>query len=231
MMARPWRRMQAFVVCVLGLGSCRPAARPLQGTPTPVILPQFALAPRPALWKFTWTYEDETFSANGDGALRMQPPDRARLDFFLKNGMGGGYAILIGDSLQVPGPDMVKRFLPPPPLLWAALGRLALPPTTDTIARRDGDTVRVDLGKLRGADASKADGRAWRLTLSEGGQQLVRVDHIESGSVTEWMTRRRNADGHWEVQYIHERPPRRLSISVTDTAIVQGFDDAIWRRP
>lgn len=223
--------LAGLAAALLAIGSCRPAARPLQGTPTPVILPRFALTPRPALWKFNWTYEDETFSANGEGVLRMAPPDRARLDFFLKNGMGGGYAILIGDSLQVPGPDMVKKFLPPPPLLWAALGHLALPATVDTIARTEGDTVRVDLGRLRGVDASKADGRAWRLTLANRGDQLVRVDHIESGSVTEWMSRRRNASGHWDVQYIHERPPRRLSISVTDTAIVQGFDDAIWRRP
>ena len=214
---------------VLVVGSCRPGAKPLQGTPTPVLIPRVALSPRPALWKFTWTYEDETFSANGDGVLRIAPPQRARLDFFLRNGMGGGYAILIADTLTVPGPDMVKRFLPPPPLLWAALGRLALPPTQDTIARAEGDTVRVDLGTLRGADASKADGRAWRLTF--GNSALARVDHIESGRVTEWMSRRRNASGHWEVQYIHERPPRRLSISVTDTAIVEGFDDAIWRRP
>jgi hypothetical protein len=229
MIQRVLRQLAMLSVLVLSAGSCRPGAKPLQGTPTPVLLPRVALSPRPALWKFTWTYEDETFSANGDGVLRIAPPQRARLDFFLKNGMGGGYAILIADTLLVPGPDMVKKFLPPPPLLWAALGRLALPPTADTIARADGDTVRVDLGTLRGADASKADGRAWRLTF--GSSVLARVDHIESGRVTEWMTRRRNASGHWEVQYIHERPPRRLSISVTDTAIVEGFDDAIWRRP
>jgi hypothetical protein len=186
------------------------------------------LSPRPALWKFTWSYKDDTFESVGDGVLRISPPERARLDFFLRNGMAGGFAILIGDSLIVPGPDMVKRFLPPPTLLWAALGRLALPPTPDTIARTDGDTLRVDLGTLRGTDASKAQGRAWRLAFA--GTVLARAERIEGGRVQEWMTRRRGANGGWELQYVHERPPRRLSISVTDTSIVEGFDDAIWRR-
>jgi hypothetical protein len=213
---------------VAGLVACAPGARPLQGAPTPAVLPVVVLSPRPALWKFTWSYQDETFESRGDGVVRIAPPERARLDFFLGNGMGGGYAILVGDSLLVPGPDLVRRFLPPAPLLWAAIGRLSLPPTADTIARVDGDTLRVDLGTLRGTDASKAQGRAWRLAFA--GTVLARAERIEDGRVQEWMTRRRTAAGHWELLYVHERPPRRLSISVTDTSIVEGFDDAIWRR-
>jgi hypothetical protein len=223
------RRIALAGLCAFGgLLSCRPSARPLQGAPTRAMLPPVMLSPRPALWKFTWSYKDETFESVGDGVLRILPPERARLDFFLRNGMSGGFAILIGDSLIVPGPDMVKRFLPPPTLLWAALGRLALPPTPDTIARTDGDTLRVDLGTLRGTDASKAQGRAWRLAFA--GTVLARAERIEDGRIQEWMTRRRGANGEWELQYVHERPPRRLSISVTDTSIVEGFDDAIWRR-
>ena len=227
------RSTRAAAMCGIGalavLLSCTPGARPLQGAPTRAVLPPVMLSPRPALWKFTWTYKDETFEAKGDGVLRIAPPERARLDFFLSNGMAGGYAVMLGDSLFVPGPDMVRRFLPPPPLLWAALGQLALPPTPDTIARIDGDTLRVDLGTLRGADASKADGRAWRLLF--GGTVLARAERIEDGHVIEWMSRRRAPGGGWDIQYVHERARRRLAISVTDTIIVEGFDDAIWRRP
>ena len=160
-----WVRSRAVIAVaslVAGM-ACAPGARALKGTPTRATLPASVLAPDPALWRFTWTYKDETFTANGDGVLRIAPPERARLDFFLRNGMSGGYAVMIADSIFVPGPDMVKRFLPPPPMLWAALGRLALPPSRDTIARLDGDTLRADLGSLNGADASKARGRAWRL--------------------------------------------------------------------
>ena len=229
-MTRRWTPGAALSVvgACLVLMSCTPGARPLRGAPARAVLPPVVLSPRPAVWKFTWTYKDETFESNGDGVLRIAPPERARLDFFLRNGMGGGYAILVGDSLVVPGPDMVRRFLPPPTLLWAAIGRLALPATRDTIARTDGDTLRVDLGTLRGADASKAEGRAWRLAFA--GTVLARAERIEDGRVQEWMTRRRGANGGWELRYGHERGHRELGISVTDTAIVEGFDDAIWRR-
>ena len=209
--------------------ACAPAARPLVGLPARAVLPPTAMATGSQLLRFTWTYKDETFEANGDGAVRAQSPDRARLDFFLKNGMAGGYAILVGDSLTVPGVDLVKRLLPPVPLLWSSLGRLALPSTQDTTARIDGDTLRADLGVLRGRDASGADGRAWRLAFA--GTVLARVERIEDGKVIEWMSRRRAPNGQWQLQYVHERGKRRLAIAVTDTTTVEGFDDAIWRRP
>jgi hypothetical protein len=191
--------------------------------------PAAELPAQPQQLRFSWTYKDETFEANGDGVVRHAPRDKARLDFFLRNGMAGGYAILVGDSLIVPGIDLVRRFLPPVPLLWATLGRLALRATADTVARLDGDTLRVDLGTLRGRDASVANGRAWRISF--GGRQLGRVERIEGGKVVEWVSRRRNAAGQWELQYIHEQSRRRLGIVVLDTTVVEGFDDSIFRKP
>ena len=192
------------------------------------MLPPSMLSDAPQQLRFTWTYRDETFEATGDGVVRAMAPDRARLDFFLKNGMAGGYAILLGDSLIVPGIDLVRRFLPPVPLLWATLGRLAVPATRDTVVRADGDTLRADLGELGTGDASQAAGRAWRLTFAS--RQLVRTERIENRKVVEWVTRQRGATGQWELRYVHERANRRLEISVTDTLTVRGFDEAIWRR-
>jgi hypothetical protein len=222
------RVLLAAAVASLVVG-CAPAARPLAGAPTRAMLPMTALVAGAQVLRFTWTYKDETFEANGDGAVRTQAPDRARLDFFLRNGMAGGYAILVGDSLVVPGVDLVRRLLPPVPLLWASLGRLALPSTRDTTARIDVDTLRADLGVLRGNDASGATGRAWRLAFA--GTTLARAERIEDGKVIEWMSRRRGTNGQWQLQYVHERGKRRLAIAVTDTTTVEGFDDAIWRRP
>jgi hypothetical protein len=219
----------ATLTTVFAAACASPAARPLVGAPTVAVLPPTALPATPTVLRFTWTYKDETFEANGDGAVRVLGPDRARLDFFLRNGMAGGYAILIGDTLLVPGIDLVKRMLPPVPLLWASLGRLAVPATRDTVARVDGDTLRADLGSLRGQDASAADGRAWRLAFA--GRHLTRVDRIEDGKVIESLTRARGERGTSQVQYIPERGKRRLSIAVTDSSTVEGFDEAIWRRP
>lgn len=231
--ARRWRwrasRCVALAAALVSAVACAPTARPLRGDATRALLPPSALPTAPQQLRFTWSYKDETFEANGDGVVRTMAPDRGRLDFFLRNGMAGGYAILIGDSLTVPGIDLVRRFLPPVPLLWATLGRLAVPETRDTIARVDRDTLRADFGSLRGGDASSADGRAWRVTYA--GTTLAGVERIEDGKVVEWITRRRGSTGQWELRYVHERAKRGLRIAVTDTLTVEGFDDAIWRRP
>lgn len=225
--------MAFTVLCVASIfvaSACTPAARPLLGTPTRASLPATALAPGNRQMSFTWKYKDDTFEAQGDGVVRVAAPNRARLDFYLKNGIGGGMAILDGDSLIIPGIDLVRRFLPPLPLLWATLGRLAIPPTVDTIARVDGDTLRADLGTLHGADASRDGARAWRVTFA--GKVLTRVERIGKGKVQEWVYRTLNEQaGTGELQYMNEAGRRSLSISVTETRSVEAFDDAIWRRP
>jgi hypothetical protein len=215
-------------MAALALAACAPSARRLDGAPARALFPPTALSARPTILRFTWSYKDETFEANGDGAVRVQGPERARLDFFLKNGMAGGYAILIGDSLLIPGIDLVRRLLPPVPLLWASLGRLTVPASPDTVARARSDTLWADLGRLRGADAAGADGRAWRVAFA--GTRLARVERIEGGKLIEWMSRGRTGDGPLQLQYVHERGKRRLSIAVSDSSFVESFDDAIWRR-
>jgi len=225
------RSLRGGLALVVGFtsGCFAPKAQPLRGEVTPTVLPPANLSPKPQQLRFTWSYKDPTFDANGDGVVRTLAPDRGRLDFFLKNGMAGGYAILVGDSLTIPGPDLVRRFLPPVPLLWATLGRLAVPGTRDTIARIENDTLRADFGVLSKGDGSKADGRVWRVTYA--GTAINRVERIEDGKVVEWVSRQRGSTGHWELRYVHERANRGLRIVVTDTTIVEGFDDAIWRRP
>jgi hypothetical protein len=179
--------------------------------------------------RFTWSYRDDTFEAAGDGIVRTQAPDRARLDFFLRNGAAGGYAILIGDSLDVPGIDLVRRFLPPVPLLWATLGRVVVPSAIDTLARQRGDTLGVDIGVLGGGDASRARGRVWRVAFV--GRDVVRAERIEESKVHEWVSRGRGREGQWILEYAQERARRSLRIAVTDTTLVESFDASIWRKP
>ncbi len=208
---------------------CAPAVRALAGTTRPAMLPAEGGAAAPQLIRFAWRYEDETFEANGDGAVRVQPPDRARLDFFLANGLAGGYAILEGDSLHVPGIDLVRRFLPPVPLLWGTLGRRVVPAAPDTIVRQEGDTVRADIGVRPPGTAGERSGRVWRMHYAPDG--LRRMERLEEGRVVEAIWRERVADALWRMRYVHERGKRRLTITVRDTTVTEGFDEAIWRRP
>ena len=91
-------------------------------------------------------------SGRGDGAARIAAPDSARLDFYL-GGSFGGAAVLIRDSLDAPGGDMVRRFIPPPTLMWAALGRVAVPNLPDTVVRIEAQYARAptSAGQSRGA--------------------------------------------------------------------------------
>jgi hypothetical protein len=108
---------------------------------------------------------------------------------------------------------MVSRIVPPPPLLWAALGRVALPNLPDTVIRIDGPTLRADVGNPV----------AWRLTFR--GDTLTRAERVENGRVVEWVDR---ADPT-HVRYRNQSARRSLQLTLTRSSEVPGFDASIWR--
>src|ERR1700694_2372570 len=121
--------MRSFAVALFILGACTPLAAPLKGVLAPDrSLPSIAMASGHRHLVFRWDYQEGDIAARGDGSIRTAAPDSARLDFFLGGGLGAGGAVLIGDSLRTPHADLARRYIPPAPLMWAALGRLAVPP-------------------------------------------------------------------------------------------------------
>jgi hypothetical protein len=151
-------------------------------------------------------------SSRGEGAARVAPPDSVRLDFFLAGGMGSGAAVLVGETLRAPGPDLVRKLVPPTPMLWAALGRLAVPALADTTVRVDGSVLRADIGRPV----------AWRITFR--GDTLTRVERVGNGRIVEWIERS-GAD----VRYHHESARRTLRLSITRIDRNSEFDASIWR--
>jgi hypothetical protein len=121
--------------------------------------------------------------------------------------------VLVGDRLVARGDGRIRSYLPPVPFLWAALGRLAVPPASDTAARVDGDTLRVEIGR----------DPAWRATFA--GDELRRIELIDGGRIQQWVSR--DSAGH--VHYEHERARRTLDLTVTRVDTVPAFDAAIWR--
>lgn len=211
-------RPHSSIIVALGAAGllaagCAPRARPLVGAPAPAVLPAAELAGHTRM-VFRWEYSDGSLVGRGEGVARMAGPDSLRLDFFLDGGAGGGTAFLIGDSLSAPGGDMVRRLLPTPALLWAAVGRLAVPPATDTTARADGDALRADLGH----------DPVFRVTFLDG--RLSRLERIEGGRLQEWVSRPDSAT----VEYRHEAARRQLSLKITREDSVEAFDADVWRR-
>jgi hypothetical protein len=192
--------------------ACAPAAAPLKGVLAPDrALPTIAMPAGHRHIVFKWDYHEGDIAARGDGSIRAAAPDSARLDFFLGGGLGAGGAILIGDSLRTPHADLARRYIPPTPLLWAALGRLAIPPLPDTVVKVDGVLTRADIGRPL----------EWRVALR--GDTLVELDHISEGRITERLVR--GADG----TLTFEAPGARRTLRLTILRDEPGsFDASIW---
>ncbi len=210
--------MRALLVVLSALtlmaGGCAPKVQPLRGVPVPARLPSAELPPGYSKVVFTWSYRDPDFGLRGEGVARIAPPDSVRLDFFVGGGVGGGgWAVLIGDEIHTPGRNPVRDMLPPPPLLWATLGRLHLPVLPDTTVRVDGDTLRADIGH----------DPKWRSTFVN--DQLRRLEFIDGERLQQRVVR--DTSGH--VRYDHRSRRRSLQLTVQRVEPVSNFDAAIWR--
>src|SRR5215218_219011 len=128
--ASPTKSLTAWIASVTLLFAgiaCAPRAGSLSGAVTPARFPVTDIPRGHQRIVFRWEYVDQALAAKGEGVARVASPDSVRLDFYLDGGLGGGYAIVVGDSISTPGGDQVRRYLPPVALLWAVLGRLAVP--------------------------------------------------------------------------------------------------------
>ena len=206
-------RASLFAAALATALGCAPKAHPLAGAPTPARLPAAELPPGRQRVDFRWEYRDGDLLASGEGVARVAAPDSVRLDLFLAGGLGGGYAIVIGNEIYTPAGDQARRVLPPAPRLWATLGRRAVPPAPDTTARVDGGVLRADIGR----------DPTWRVTFDSAG--LTRLERIQGGRLQEWAQR----DGASRVRYEHVLSQRSLKLDITRTQGASEFDAAIWR--
>ena len=193
--------------------ACAPRARPLAGTVAPErALPVIELVGKHRRIVFRWDYEENAFMARGEGAARISSPDSARVDLFLNGGIAVGRAVLIGNKLRATNQEQVERFLPPPPLMWAALGRLAIPALPDTVVTvEDGDVIRADIGRPV----------TWRVTIK--GNRVMQLVRLSGGRIAEMVTR--DAGG----RLLYEVPGRRkLWLGITRDEEVPAFDASIW---
>ena len=212
--ARNARRAAALLVATMA--ACAPRAVALTGSVVaPARIPDTRLTPGAQHVVFKWNYRDPDMFASGDGAARIVAPDSVRIDLFVAGGMGSGYAIVIGDSTWSPAGERLNRFLPPVSMLWAALGRLAVP-AGDTTVRVDGATMRADIA--RGASVMR---------VAFTGDRLTVIEHIEGGAIRE---RVEHQPGPAEtIQYDQFGAHRTLTLTITRRQPAAGFDAQIWK--
>lgn len=201
---------------------CRGAPRvgPLTGLPATVALPRTPLPPGQRTIRFRWTFNDRLFGARGDGVARLAPPDSVRLDFFPDGGLGGGYAIVLGDSIYTPTGDEARRYLPPASLLWAAFGTLRVV-GADTVLRVEGDTLRADIVSDSASSASPTT--FWRVAFRD--RWLGRVERIADSRLVEVVERPDTAN----VRYRNNAAGRSLGLTIHTILTDVRFDPAIWQ--
>src|SRR3954462_8091985 len=189
--------MKRSLLLVVLVG-CAPPLKPLTGVPAPDrTLPALAIPAGHRQIVFKWDYQEGDIAARGDGSIRTASPDSARLDFFLGGGLGAGAAVLIGDSLRSPHAELAKRYIPPTPMMWAALGRLAIPALSDTVVRIDNGMLRADIGRPV----------QWRVAIRA--DILVTLEHLSSGKITESLVRESNG------QLVYRAPAARRRLALT----------------
>ncbi len=200
------------VLAFAGVVACAPKLKPLGGEISPVAMPRTEMPRAHLQIIFDWEYSDQEMTGKGNGVARAAYPDSARLDFFVAGGFLGGAAVLVGDSLQVPGIDMFRRLIPPPTLLWALLGRSAFPVTRDTAVSQEGGVLRADLGKPV----------QWRATFRS--DSLIRLERVDGARVVEWIE---HLPGR-RLEYRQETARRSLKLQITRVDTVGSFDSSIW---
>lgn len=206
-------RITSIVFAVATL-ACAGRIAPLTGAAPPpgTRLPALEVPPGARRIVFRWDLQDGSIVARGDGIARIAPPDTARVDLFLAGGFARAAAVVIGDSLRVPPGSTGAELVPAPPLLWAALGRLAVPALPDTVIRVAGDTVRATIGRPV----------AWRIDAVGG--TLRRVERVAHDRVIESVVR---TPGR-AVRYSHSRG-RTLVLDIESDTTSPPFDATIWR--
>lgn len=206
------RKFFMGAVASMLLAACGPRIAPMTGAPAPTrALPGIQLPAGHRRLVFRWDYEENSLFTHGEGAMRTAAPDSARVDLFLAGGVAAGHAVLIGDSLRGPNRDQIQRVLPPPAMMWAAIGRLAVPALPDTVVTKDGETTYAEIGRPA----------SWRVTIK--GTRLMQLARLNGGRIAEAVTR---DDGG---RLLYEVPGRRkLWLGIIRDEEVPAFDAAIW---
>jgi hypothetical protein len=221
------------LVLLLGVSGCA-VGRLGEPTGEPVADPQaFELELRrttlptgPQQVTFAWTLNEQGSRVQGRGVVRLEAPERIRLDLFGPRGETYLIAALVGDEYRLPAQATGAVALPSPSLLWAALGVLEPP---------------------RGAQlssATQADGRAHLRyqgqgdeifafafeESAEGSYRLTRIERAGRQGVIETVNVDRAADGAiTRTRYRDWAEYRDLTLEVEAMREAPPFPGNIWR--
>ncbi len=215
-----------LLALLVGVAACGPRRLAVVGpapdpAATAAALERRTALQAPARIDFQWSYVETDMRSGGRGVARVEPPAYARLDLFLGNGETILRAALVDDGYRLP-PGTEVRMLPPPGLMWGALGVFR----TDAGARLlggdrlEGGAVRLRYGYPGGVE----------LHYQVEGEELVRVDLLEGGELRQWVALVPDPEGSrpLEARYRDQVEVRELRLERTSVRPSDPFPAAIW---
>ncbi len=104
-----------------------------------------ATTPGKSLWiRFDWEARERDGRFTGQGAARVQAPELARLDLFGPRGESYLSAAVVEGEVRLP-PSATAAVIPPPALLWGALGVFQPPAGAElTASLQEGKRLRLE---------------------------------------------------------------------------------------
>ncbi len=208
------------------LGAC--SAPPPPPPPAPTIdAEQEALAAehftqldRPMRVIFGWSVREPGLRTSGRGVARLEPPYRARLDLFTGNGETVLRAALVGDDIRIP-PGSPDELVPPPALLWSALGVFRPGDASVLLGGQGGEgRVRLRYGFSGGVE----------LRYVIAGRRVESVDLLRNGQVADQLVARHAPDGRFpsETTYRDLAEFRELKFTLETVEDVEAYPPDIW---
>ncbi len=170
---------------------------------------------------FAWQLNDGGQRLGGRGVARVEPPDKARLDLFLDNGETVVRAALVDGELRLP-PGSSNDILPPPALMWGALG--VFHPLAG--ARMLGaDRLEGEAVRLRYAYAERGE-----IHYRVAGGLLSSLEIVDRGRVVQRVDVGVERDARYplEATYRNVAEFRELRLVRESLSIVAPFDPEIW---
>jgi hypothetical protein len=181
-----------------------------------------ATAPQqPTQITFDWNMTDRDARFNGRGVLRVDQGYRARVDLFGPRGETLAAAVVEGEHMRILPPG-AEALLPPPALLWSALGVFRVPadvPLTSTTPADAGFDLRYDGGDVRWT--FRFEGEALRSTEWTHGRARRTV--VLTG-MSQFGLPRQAVFRDW-TEF------RELTLRVTDVEQRTAFDRDVWTLP
>jgi hypothetical protein len=222
-----WLRRAAPLVAIAvasGLGGCAAAMQPPDEVVDPAIADRAAAATAPARplhVVFDWSLRDRDARFTGQGAARIAPEYRARLDLFGPRGEAYMAAALIGTELSLAAAADATAELPPAELLWTVLGTFHPPERAALVSTRDdGTTTRIEyaLGSER-----------WRFRFTNDILVYAEWDAGRAGRRTVELRARGAAGLPTEAVYRDHHEFRELILTLKEAQEVDAFPQDIWR--